>query len=89
VFQVLTLANHPRVWEKLRDPAGRVAKLAKVGGDDGSKVDELFLATVSRLPTTDERAACLGYLKAADSPEKGLQGVLWGLLNTREFVVQH
>ena len=55
VFQVLTLANHPRVWEKLRDPNGRVAKLAKASGDDAAKVDELFLATVSRLPTSDER----------------------------------
>ena len=89
VFQVLTLANHPRVWEKLRDANGRVAKLARASGDDASKVDELFLATVSRLPTSDERSACLSYLKAAESPEKGLQGVLWGLLNTREFVVQH
>jgi hypothetical protein len=89
VFQVLTLANHPRVWEKLRDANGRVANLARASGDDGSKVDELFLATVSRMPTGDERAACLSYLRAAESPEKGLQGVLWGLLNTREFVLQH
>jgi hypothetical protein len=89
VFQVLTLANHPRVWEKIRDPNGRAAKLAKEAGDADKKVEELFLATVSRLPTDTEWAACRKYLRAAESPEKGLQGVLWGLINTREFLLQH
>ncbi len=89
IFQVLTLANHPRVWEKINDPAGRAAKLAKVNTDTASKVDELFLATVSRLPTDAERTACVSYVKSAATPEKGLQGVLWGLVNTREFLLQH
>jgi hypothetical protein len=89
VLQVLTLANHPHVWEKIRDPAGRAARLAKAAGPDAGKVDELFLATVSRPPADAEREACLAYLRAAESPEKGLQGVLWGLLNTREFMLQH
>jgi hypothetical protein len=89
VFQVLTLANHPRVWEKIKDPNGRVAKLLKDKGDNASRIDELFLATLSRLPTDAERLACENHMKNAESPEKGLQGVLWSLLNTREFVVQH
>jgi hypothetical protein len=89
VLQVLTLANHPRVWEKIRDPAGRVAKLTRQPTADADKIDEVFLATVSRLPTDAERAACLKFLSAAESPEKGLHGVLWGLLNTREFLLQH
>jgi len=89
VFQVLALANHPRVWEKIRDPNGRASKLAKEPTADASKIDELFLATVGRPPAAAERDACMKYLKAADSPEKGLQGVLWSLLNTREFLLQH
>lgn len=89
VLQVLTLANHPRVWEKIRDPAGRVAKLAKTPLAEADKVEELFLATVSRPPSGEERQACLKYLQAAESPEKGMQGVLWSLLNTREFLLQH
>ncbi|HEX4611484.1 MAG TPA: DUF1553 domain-containing protein, partial [Urbifossiella sp.] len=89
VFQVLTLANHPRVWEKIRDPNGRVAKLAKTATSEASKVEELFLAAVARPPSDGEREACLTYLRSAASPEAGLQGVLWGLLNTREFLLQH
>jgi len=89
IFQVLTLANHPRVWEKIKDPNGRVAKLMKATSDDGERVDALFLATLSRLPTEDEREGSLKFVKGAESAEKGLQGVLWSLINTREFLLQH
>jgi hypothetical protein len=89
IFQVLTLANHPHVWEKIRDPNGRVAKLVKDLKDDASRVDALFLATVSRLPGAAERDACLKFVKEAESPAQGFQGVLWGLLNTKEFLLQH
>lgn len=89
IFQVLTLANHPHVWEKIRDPNGRVAKLLKETKEDSKRVELLFLATVSRLPTATERDACLKFVAEAESAEKGYQGVLWGLLNTREFLLQH
>ena len=36
-----------------------------------------------------EKQACLKYLQKAETPEKGLQGVMWSLLNTREFLLQH
>jgi len=89
IFQVLTLANHPHVWEKIRDPNGRVAKLLKETKEDSKRVEMLFLATVSRLPTAAERDACLKFVSEAESVEKGYHGVLWGLLNTREFLLQH
>lgn len=89
VLQVLTLANHPRLLEKIADPKGRVARLVAEIPDEERRVEGLFLATVSRLPDARERAACAQYLKEAGSPAKGLQGILWGLLNTREFLVQH
>ena len=34
-------------------------------------------------------AACQEHAGQAESPEKGLQAVLWSLLNTREFLLQH
>lgn len=89
ILQVLALANHPQVWLKIRDVNGRVAKLMKEKLDDTQRVELLFLATVSRLPTANERDACLKFVKEAESPEKGFQGVLWGLMNTKEFLLQH
>lgn len=87
IMQVLTLANHPQVWTKVRDPNGRVAKLLKDKLDDAGRVDALFLATVSRLPSTAEREACVKFVKDAPSAEQGWHGVLWSLLNTKEFIL--
>jgi hypothetical protein len=89
IFQVLTLANHPRLWEKIGDANGRVAQLMKEVGDDAERIDEVFLATVGRRPGAMEREACLKYVREAETPAKGLQGVMWSLLNTREFLLQH
>jgi hypothetical protein len=89
IFQVLALANHPRVWEKINAPSGRVAQVLKSERDAAGRIEELFLGSVSRLPTDAEQQACQEFLAAADTPEKGLQNVLWSLINTREFLLQH
>ena len=89
VLQVMSLANHPRLLQKIADPAGRAAKVAKVAPGDDARVEELYLAVLGRRPDEAERAACRKYLAAAASVDKGLQGIMWSLLNTREFVLQH
>jgi len=89
MVQMLYLANHPAVREKIAAADGRVAKLIKDVADEGRRVEEVFLWALSRLPTEAEKTKCLTYLKEASSPERGLQGVLWSLLNTREFLLVH
>jgi hypothetical protein len=89
VLQVLSFANHPHVWAKISDENGRAARLAREPGDDRQRIEELFLTTLGRPPREAERQACLKYLRQSSSPRKGLEGILWGLINTREFVLQH
>jgi hypothetical protein len=89
MLQVLSLANHPRVWQKIADPSGRVGTIAKAQSDHRLQIEELYLSTVSRLPTESELQTCLRHVAEAGSPEKGLQSVLWSLLNTKEFLLQH
>jgi hypothetical protein len=57
--------------------------------DDQQRIEELFLWTLSRLPTADEQQACRQYVRESASPQRELQGVLWSLLNTREFLLNH
>jgi hypothetical protein len=89
MLQVLSLANHPRVWQKIADGQGRVAKLTKETEESAQRIEELYLGTLSRLPDKAELETCLAHVSAAESPEKGLQAVLWSLLNTKEFLLQH
>jgi hypothetical protein len=89
ILQAMSLANHPHVREKIADPKGAVARIIKEIGNDNGRIEEVFLATVSRLPSDAERQVCLKFVKESGTAEKGLQGVMWGLLNTREFLLQH
>ncbi len=89
MLQVLGLANHPRIWQKVNDPRGRIAQIIKQTSDPSQRIAELYLGAVGRLPDDAELQTCLGHIASAESPEKGLQTVLWCLLNTREFLLQH
>ena len=89
LLQVLAFANHPRVRQKIADPGGRVAQLQKQTADGPERIRELYLSTLARLPDEAELAACQQFVAEASSPDAGLQGVLWSLLNTKEFVLQH
>ncbi|MEK6236167.1 MAG: DUF1553 domain-containing protein, partial [Planctomycetales bacterium] len=89
MLQVLSFANHPRVWEKIRDPNGRAAAIVKNYPDDSRRIEEMFLAVVGRTPIESERLACEKHLRDAASPEQGMQGILWSLLNTKEFMLNH
>jgi hypothetical protein len=89
VLQVLSLANHPRIWQKITDANGHAARIAKEVEGDEKQVEELYLLSLGRLPNEVERQACLKHLKESDTPVKGVQGILWSLVNTREFILQH
>jgi hypothetical protein len=89
VLQVLSLANHPRIRQKIADDKGRVARILKEQPDDAKRIEEVFLWALCRPPSAAEREASVRYVQDAASPAEGLRGVMWSLLNTREFLLQH
>jgi hypothetical protein len=89
LVQSLYLANHPDVLAKIGSPKGRLAALLKSPSDDAQRIDELYLGTLSRPPTDEERETCLAHVRASASASRGYEGLLWALLNTREFVLVH
>ncbi|MFM7036984.1 MAG: DUF1549 domain-containing protein [Planctomycetaceae bacterium] len=52
-------------------------------------ITEAWLRTLSRFPTADEIQTAQTHIKEAQDPVEGIRSVLWALLNTREFVVNH
>ena len=89
MLQVLSFANHPRVWAKINEPTGRVAKVMKQATNDEQQIQRLYLHSLSRLPNESELKACQTYLASSASRENGLRSILWSLINTKEFVLQH
>lgn len=89
IVQTLYLANHPRVRAKIYNDDGRVAQVLRDVVDNEPRIEELFLISISRLPTPDERQTCLAYVGQRESSLRAFQDVLWSLLNTREFILNH
>lgn len=89
VLQVLSLANHPRIRQKIADDKGRVARILKDHTHNDRRIEEIFLTTLCRLPRDAEMQACRKYVQDSTSQVEGLRGVMWSLLNTREFLLQH
>lgn len=48
-----------------------------------------YLRTLSRLPTDDEVETSKKYLTQSETPLSGARDLLWALINTKEFIVNH
>lgn len=73
--------------EQFNAPAPLIDYLASNGAEPERVIEGLFLATVTRRPTADERTLMAKYVAGKTSPTEGYAGVLWALLNSGEFVL--
>jgi hypothetical protein len=89
VAQVLHLLNAPAIHAKLTHEGGTVARLVRQQRDDGELVEELYLTFYSRMPTAEERAAGVEYLRTGGQRREAAEDLAWSLLNSLEFVFNH
>ncbi len=86
--QVLLISNSDEVENKLADGKGRVAQLVQAKKTDLEIIEELYLATLSRPPTSSETARTTAYVQQQppESRQQAFEDLLWTLLNTKEFL---
>lgn len=90
--QLLHMSGGQTIPQKLRDADGRLPALVKARANDNDLVDEIFLVTLSRLPTERDRAAIRDQIPAqldAAAREEAFRDLFWALLNTKEFAFNH
>ena len=58
-------------------------------GNEQTKLRELYMSALSRLPTSKEIAAARSLVKKAKTPIEGYQDLFWALLNSNEFIFNH
>ncbi len=85
VPQLLFLMNQPQ----FNAGAPFVKQLAADGNNPLQNIDRLYLATLSRRPSEQERDASIRFVKQQPTPREGYDGVLWTLINRSEFNVNH
>lgn len=85
----LFLLNDHAVLDLLKPRPGNLIERASKMADDKA-VEELYLATLTRQPSAEEKAASLKYLTAnADRREVALGNLAWALLASTEFCLNH
>ena len=84
--QALNLVNGNTLARAVADPEGRVSTLIVSGASNQELVEELYLATLSRIPTAAENESAEKVLKQADSRARAGQDLLWALLNSNGFL---
>jgi hypothetical protein len=85
--QTLFLMTDERLLQNVRE--GRLKALLANKRSDEEIVDELFLATLSRAPDEREKRSALEHVQAKRDRAAGFADVVWALINTREFILNH
>ena len=88
IAQALHLLNAPEIFEKISHRHGHVRKLAASDMSPAEMIDELYLSTLSRYPTSAEKELMLSAFDETDR-RAACEDVLWALLNSKEFVFNH
>jgi hypothetical protein len=87
--QTLYLMTDAVVLSRLQAPTGRLQQLLKGNKTDEQVLDELFLATLTRLPLQHEKENFLAYRTKKTDRQAAFVDTLWALINTREFILNH
>ncbi|HEX3147299.1 MAG TPA: DUF1549 domain-containing protein [Gemmataceae bacterium] len=87
--QLLHLQNGDSVVQKIRASDGKLATWLKNIPDADKLTDEMFLSTLSRMPTADERKAVKELLANGDPKDEVFRDLLWALLNSKNFAFNH
>src|SRR5437764_159234 len=85
--QALAMMNSPLVAAALRGTGNTMLarKLAAIK-DDAALVQELFLRVLGREASQSELTTCLQFVKQVNNRTEAFEDVLWGLVNSAEFL---
>jgi len=90
VVQSLHLMNSKTLQAKLADPGGRVRLLADSTRSPEEIISELYLSALGRPPSDSERRAASAAFSADGATRRSAaEDILWALLNSPEFVLNH
>ena len=87
MVQAASLMNHELVLDRVKiKEGGRLHKLVRAEPPKSNDeiVEELFLATINRLPTPQEKSMSVSLLER--HRDQGAEDLMWALLNRADFV---
>jgi len=86
VTTVMSALNSDMIQKKLTQKDNRIGRLLAKKASDDEIMDELFLATLSRLPKETDRKTAVDFIGRAQDKRRAWEDVLWALFNSKEFI---
>jgi hypothetical protein len=84
VMQALTMMNGA-LFQNLLSPFGVLSReMRQAGGNIDGMIDTIYLSTLSRRATAEEKAVLRPMIE--ENPAEGRGDALWTVLNTRQFL---
>jgi hypothetical protein len=90
LLEALHMMSGPAYNAKISDERGRLSALVKKGPSDEQILDEFYVAALMRSPTPEEKLELGKFLSERPTRrEETLAGLVWAILNSREFAYNH
>lgn len=88
MLQALHFINGQSILNRVSNASGRPALLLKEKVSDEQAVEQLYLWSLSRLPSVGEREAGLRFFgEYGEKRAEAMQDLMWALLNSRDFMM--
>ncbi len=90
VPQMLHLMNSGEIQDRLTQNSGTAATLAGAKMSEDAIITELYLRALSRYPRAEEVAAArTAFTREKTTRRQAVEDLLWALLNSAEFILNH
>ena len=93
LLQAIFMQNDPLLRMRLADSGWIIAIVESeaIGEhfDTSTLIEQVCLRTVSRLPTNADRERAVKHLAEASSVADGIRDLLWAMMNSKEFLLNH
>lgn len=87
--QVIHLLNNKGIVENIKSPRSHVSKWLDAGQSDDQVLENVYLLTLSRRPTSAERDLIQAHLAKSSDRAAGFYDLQHALLNSNEFLLRH
>jgi len=87
--QIFHLISGPLQTKLLTEPDNRIGDYLRANRTPDEILDDLFLTSITRLPTAAERAHFRNYVLQASDRRRAWEDVTWVLINAKEFMLRH
>ena len=87
--QAFQLINGEAVRSKIEAPDNRLGRLLASAATDEAVLEDLTLASLSRLPAESEKSEFLRFLRSANDRRRAWEDVAWAIVNSKEFLLRH